>query len=76
MENKTKTESTKTNYDIMQMMFSISSQAGKNYMKQLGHVYKPWFRVDKLGRNDVCSCGSGLKVKKCCGVTYEYDIKN
>lgn len=25
-------------------------------------------RVDaKLGRNDVCQCGSGKKFKKCCG---------
>lgn len=21
----------------------------------------------KLGRNDICRCGSGLKYKKCCG---------
>ncbi len=24
--------------------------------------------VPKLGRNDLCSCGSGKKFKKCCGV--------
>jgi hypothetical protein len=23
----------------------------------------------KLGRNDLCSCGSGKKFKKCCGLT-------
>ena len=23
--------------------------------------------VDKVGRNDPCTCGSGLKYKKCCG---------
>lgn len=22
----------------------------------------------KIGRNDLCSCGSGRKLKKCCGV--------
>jgi hypothetical protein len=22
----------------------------------------------KIGRNDPCSCGSGAKVKRCCGV--------
>ena len=22
----------------------------------------------KIGRNEVCSCGSGLKVKRCCGI--------
>ena len=65
-----------TNHDIMQMMFKVSTEAGKNYMRQLGHEYKPWVRVGKLGRNDICSCGSGSKVKNCCGVKYEYDIKN
>ena len=25
------------------------------------------FRPQALGRNDVCSCGSGKKYKKCCG---------
>jgi hypothetical protein len=25
------------------------------------------FAVSKLGRNDPCHCGSGLKYKKCCG---------
>ncbi len=24
-------------------------------------------RVEKIGRNDPCSCGSGKKYKKCCG---------
>lgn len=23
-------------------------------------------RVDKIGRNDPCTCGSGAKFKKCC----------
>lgn len=26
---------------------------------------------DKLGRNDVCVCGSGIKYKKCCMKKYE-----
>ena len=28
----------------------------------------PVVRGDKVGRNDPCSCGSGKKYKKCCGV--------
>jgi hypothetical protein len=29
---------------------------------------KPFVREDaKIGRNDKCPCGSGLKYKKCCG---------
>ena len=72
----TGSETNKTNVDIMQMMFKVSKKAGMNYMKALGHGYKPWNRVDTLGRNDKCLCGSNLKVKKCCGVKPEYDIKN
>jgi preprotein translocase subunit SecA len=31
-------------------------------------VSKPQIRQDKkVGRNDLCPCGSGLKFKKCCG---------
>ena len=28
---------------------------------------KPHVREPKVGRNDPCSCGSGMKYKKCCG---------
>ena len=28
---------------------------------------KPVTRTQKVGRNDLCPCGSGLKYKKCCG---------
>ncbi|MCX7920402.1 MAG: preprotein translocase subunit SecA [Clostridia bacterium] len=28
---------------------------------------KPVVKNDKVGRNDVCTCGSGKKYKKCCG---------
>jgi len=28
---------------------------------------KPLRRVEKVGRNDLCPCDSGLKYKKCCG---------
>lgn len=29
------------------------------------HVQQP-HRVTKIGRNDICPCGSGKKYKKCC----------
>ena len=32
-----------------------------------GVTQKPIARAPKIGRNDPCSCGSGLKYKKCCG---------
>ena len=28
----------------------------------------PTVRVDPIGRNDPCTCGSGKKYKKCCGM--------
>ncbi|MBR4875950.1 MAG: SEC-C domain-containing protein, partial [Clostridia bacterium] len=28
---------------------------------------KPVTKTQKVGRNDLCPCGSGLKYKKCCG---------
>lgn len=31
-------------------------------------VKKPVVKDDKIGRNDVCPCGSGKKYKKCCGI--------
>jgi preprotein translocase subunit SecA len=35
---------------------------------QTGGPAKPFVRtVEKVGRNDPCSCGSGRKFKKCCG---------
>lgn len=30
-------------------------------------VRKPVVKEDKIGRNDLCPCGSGKKYKKCCG---------
>ncbi len=33
-----------------------------------GRIIKPKpISVTKIGRNDICPCGSGLKYKKCCG---------
>ena len=31
------------------------------------HPPEPVRSLAKVGRNDPCSCGSGKKVKKCCG---------
>lgn len=35
-----------------------------------GEPMAPYVReTPKIGRNDPCSCGSGKKYKKCCGVS-------
>jgi preprotein translocase subunit SecA len=40
----------------------VAAQAARAQQKQQGTVVR-----DKVGRNDPCPCGSGLKYKKCCG---------
>ena len=37
----------------------IKSHYVENYIKQTG--------CKKIGRNELCPCGSGKKFKKCCG---------
>jgi uncharacterized protein YecA (UPF0149 family) len=40
----------------------------KRIRKMLGITLNPYVREKKkLRRNEICPCGSGLKVKKCCG---------
>lgn len=46
--------------------------AGSNFIKESGQWYYTddqfrYFNVIKIGRNDLCSCGSGKKFKKCHG---------
>lgn len=36
--------------------------------KSIGPRVEPLHRADTPGRNDPCTCGSGKKYKKCCGV--------
>ncbi len=41
---------------------------GKRWLFTEGIMIKsPPLNVNKVGRNDPCSCGSGRKYKKCCG---------
>ena len=40
----------------------VAAQAARAQQKQQGTVVK-----EKVGRNDPCPCGSGLKHKRCCG---------
>lgn len=68
-------EKGKSNLGMLQTMFAVSTESGKAYMRAMGYEYKPWFRENKQYRNDLCSCGSGKKVKHCHGVTCEYNIK-
>ncbi|HEY5514092.1 MAG TPA: YchJ family protein [Geomonas sp.] len=42
-------------------------QAGWFFTDGKAVTQKPIARAPKVGRNDPCTCGSGLKYKKCCG---------
>lgn len=33
------------------------------------------FKAEKIGRNELCKCGSGKKSKRCCGSETEYRVK-
>lgn len=49
---------------------SLFHKEGSDWKFKEGQVHgaQPVKRLEpKLGRNDVCSCGSGKKFKKCCG---------
>ena len=38
-----------------------------NYLKEMGYDPTPVQRArKKVGRNETCPCGSGIKFKKCC----------
>jgi preprotein translocase subunit SecA len=47
--------------------FSGSEQTSES--GEPGYVKQKTIKRDqpKIGRNDLCPCGSGLKYKKCCG---------
>ena len=36
--------------------------------RQIGPRVETVHRTETPGRNDLCSCGSGKKYKKCCGL--------
>lgn len=44
------------------------TKAAKNFIPPSDENNSPVRRVDKVGRNDPCPCGSGQKFKKCCGM--------
>lgn len=47
----------------------IFSEEKRNEIQKEFRESKIVRNLDKVGRNDVCPCGSGKKYKKCCGVS-------
>ncbi len=56
----TSTLESKTTAQMLELQAGIQSRLEALYQ----HLFKPV----KVGRNDPCSCGSGKKYKKCCGL--------
>ena len=45
----------------------------KDFNTKWRNSHTPWKRIKKIGRNDLCPCGSGLKYKKCTCEEYHND---
>lgn len=52
-----------------------AKQLDQKALQQLIQLYnkKPSIREYKIGRNDLCPCGSGLKYKNCCLKSGKYE---
>ena len=53
----------KTNIERKQVSKPIATNEGDGTITK-----KPVTKDKKIGRNDLCPCGSGKKYKKCCGI--------
>lgn len=54
--------------EMERLLNKIRSEARLQGMKDNLKIRVPFRRyTPKVGRNDACGCGSGLKYKKCCG---------
>lgn len=58
---------TLTLWDLSWLYVSLASFAISGSKTTVALSDKPYHAPTKLGRNDLCSCGSGKKYKKCCG---------
>jgi uncharacterized protein YecA (UPF0149 family) len=48
-------------YNLINDLFDLSDSPDATASKNNAN------HLDKIGRNDLCPCGSGKKYKKCCG---------
>ncbi len=63
-------ESAKDEAEILEKIIGANQELipeDKPYLKLMGHHPTPVQRARrKVGRNETCPCGSGIKFKKCC----------
>lgn len=53
--------------DMPELKAHISEKKPRALNSKGFPIFTPPVTVDKIGRNDPCTCGSGKKYKKCCG---------
>ena len=56
-----------------QVEMAIDNSKMMEAMARYKAAHTPKIREHKIGRNDPCPCGSGLKFKKCCINKPEYN---
>ena len=69
-----------TEEEIVNLEDKYSNMSKEDLMKELEKMFlmrrKPYVRqAPKIGRNDLCPCGSGKKYKKCCKEQFESYLK-
>ena len=62
------TEDEPTPEDDLPPMYQPPFPLPKDDFNGIADSVQPYLAPPKVGRNDPCSCGSGKKFKKCCGV--------
>ena len=69
-----------TEEEIVNLEDKYSNMSKEDLMKELENMFlmkrKPYVRqAPKIGRNELCPCGSGKKYKKCCKEQFEVYIE-
>ena len=74
MDGVTQTEEQKQAKDNLNEAVGINQEQLKEAMARYKAAHTPFVRkTKKIGRNDLCPCGSGLKFKNCCLNSGKYD---
>mgnify|MGYP003602676484 CR=1 FL=1 len=66
--------------NILDLEDRFSNMSKEDLMQELQNMFqmkrKPYIRkIPKIGRNELCPCGSGKKYKKCCKEQFEAYIE-
>jgi len=67
MYDKITTNQRKEPKSVNQKVFQAYRKKCEEVSKEKKYIATPFRKPVKIGRNEKCYCGSGLKYKKCCG---------